>query len=134
MHKRFVIGLVAIAIVALLVVAAGRGLLPAALRGAAALAGYNLQTTSFQMGEGRIALTGLRVDRDGKPLFRAARIALRYSLRDLLPGSAHRFGLTRVDASGIRITLTRLANGNFNVPLPTGNSAPTGPPGSITFR
>jgi hypothetical protein len=126
-HKRFAIGLLAVAIVAGLVVAGGRGLLPLALRQVAAVAGYDLQTTSFDMGAGRLAIGGLRIARGARPLLQATHLTIRYSLRDLLPGSRHRFGLLAVEGDGIRVTLTRLANGNFNVPLVGGGGPPSGP-------
>jgi autotransporter translocation and assembly factor TamB len=120
LQKSFVIGLLAAAIIAGLVVAGGRELLPMALRQGAALAGYDLQTTSFRMGGGRLDIAGLRVNSGARPLVRADHISIRYSLRDLLPGSHHRFGLLGIDANGVRVTLTRLANGNFDIPLPSG--------------
>ena len=139
MQKRFIIGLLAIAIIAGLAVAGGRGLLPFALRQGVAIAGYGVQTASFQMGGGRIDIAGLNVDRGTRPLVHADRISIRYSLRDLLPGSRHRFGLLGVDANGIRITLTRLANGEFNVPIggggaPSGPQRPNGVPLNFTFH
>ena len=55
------------------------------------------------------------------------RIALRYSLRDLFPGSRHRFGLVNVDAAGIKLTLTRFRDGSFDIALPGVGPPPPGP-------
>jgi len=116
-RKRFAIGLLAAVIVAGLVAAGGRELLRFALREGAAVAGYDLSLSSLQVGAGRLELDGLRVDRNGQPLVRAQRITIRYSLRNLLPGSRHRFGLLAIEATGARLTLTRLANGGFDLPI-----------------
>ena len=72
-------------------------------------------------------IAGLSVARASQPLLRAKRIAVRYSLRDLLPGSRHRFGLVDVDAAGIKLTLTRFRNGSFDIALPGAGPPPAGP-------
>ncbi len=118
MRRRFAIGLVAAAIVAGLVFAKRHELARVTLGAVAGAAGYQVSIGAIRVGGGVAALSEIRVDRNAQPLLRADRVTVRYSLRDLLPGSRHRFGLLGVDASGIRLTLTRFADGSFNIGLP----------------
>jgi hypothetical protein len=125
-RKRFAIGLLAAAIVVGLVAASRHELLSVAIRTAAALAGYDVRIVQIHIGSDGATLREIRVERGSEPLLQAQRITIGYSLRDLLPGSRHRFGLTDVEVSGVKLTLTRSRDGSFNIPLP-GASAPSAP-------
>ena len=87
MRKRFAIGLLAAAIVVGLVAASRHELLRVAIRGAAALAGYDIRIAQIQIGREGTTLRDVRVGRGSAPLLQAQRITIGYSLRDLLPGS-----------------------------------------------
>ena len=126
MRKRFAIGLLAAAIVVGLVAASRHELLSVAIRAGAALAGYDVRIVQIHIGSDGATLREVRVERGSEPLLQAQRITIGYSLRDLLPGSRHRFGLTDVEVSGVKLTLTRSRDGSFNIPLP-GASAPSVP-------
>ncbi|MBV8117749.1 MAG: hypothetical protein JOZ01_07205, partial [Candidatus Eremiobacteraeota bacterium] len=54
--------------------------------------GYTVRMDSLHFSHGHGALTGVRVTRGGQPVFEADRVDVYYSLRDLLPGSKHRYG------------------------------------------
>ena len=69
------------------------------------------------VGNGHIILRDLHITSKGDPLLDAAQVRIDYSLRDLLPGSTHRFGLLAVDLDRPRITLVRHANGSYNIAL-----------------
>ena len=126
MRKRFAIGLLAAAIVVGLVAASRHELLSVAIRAGSALAGYDVRIVQIHIGSDGATLREVRVERGSEPLLQAQRITIGYSLRDLLPGSRHRFGLTDVEVSGVKLTLTRSRDGSFNIPLP-GASAPSVP-------
>lgn len=128
MRKRFAIGLLAVAILIGLGVAKRHELLRGVLMAGAGVAGYQVQIGSLHIDSDRAAISGLAIDRASLPLLRARRIVVRYSLRDLFPGSKHRFGLLDVDAAGIKLTLTRLSDGSFDIPIP--GAIPRTPPQS----
>ena len=127
MLKRFAIGLVAAILVLSLVVARRHDLLRFAFQAGAGLAGYALRIADFHIGWDGAEFDGIRVERANEPLLAAARIALRYSLRDLLPGSRHRFGLVGAEVDGAKLTLLRFKDGTFNVALPAGGPARAAP-------
>lgn len=126
MRKRFAIGLLAAAVVVGLVAASRHELLRFVIRTGAAFAGYDVRIGGLEIGRGEATFRGLRVERGREPLLQVDDLTIGYSLRDLLPGSRRRFGLTAVDASGVRLTLIRSRDGTFNIPLP-GAAAPSVP-------
>jgi autotransporter translocation and assembly factor TamB len=66
----------------------------------------------------------------GEPIATVRRLSLEYNLRDLLPGGSRLFGLKSVDVDSPRVTVTRHADGSYNVPvlqLPA-NKGAVGPP------
>ncbi|HEY6486956.1 MAG TPA: translocation/assembly module TamB domain-containing protein [Candidatus Cybelea sp.] len=127
MRKRFAIGLVAAAIIVGLAVAKRHELLRGALVAGAGIAGYQLRIGGLHIDRDEAVIAGLSVARATQPLLRAKRITLRYSLRDLFPGSRHRFGLTDVEAVGVKLTLTRFRDGSFDIALPGAGAPPPGP-------
>jgi hypothetical protein len=115
------IGLLAAVILLPLAVASRHALLRFALEAGAGLAtGYTVSTQQIRVGSSGAAFSGVRIARGTQPLLEASRIAVHYSLRDLLPGSGHRFGLLDAEIDGAKLTLTRFRDGSFNLALPGG--------------
>jgi hypothetical protein len=127
-RTRLVIGLLAAAIVLGLAAANRHELLRAAIQEGARLAtGYTVQIGDLHVARDGAMFSGVRVTRGAQPVLSVARVTIRYSPRDLLPGSAHRFGIAGIDVAGVRLTLTRFRDGSFNVSLPRSAGVP-GPP------
>ncbi|HEY1655419.1 MAG TPA: translocation/assembly module TamB domain-containing protein [Candidatus Tumulicola sp.] len=116
MRKRWKIGLgVAAALLIGLAVAWRHDLLHFALEtSASAASGYSVRIAKQQIGSDRAALFGVNVSRDGVPVFAAGRIDVRYSLRDLLPGSTRRFGLVAIEIAHAKLTVMRFRDGTYN--------------------
>ncbi len=128
MHKRFAIGLLAGIVVLSLMVAGRHELLRFAIeKGAGIATGYAISIARVHLDRDEAALARVRVARGDDPLFEARRIAIRFSLRDLLPGSGHRFGLLGVDVIGAKLTLIRFRDGTFDLNLPRGGPLVPGP-------
>jgi hypothetical protein len=126
-RKRLAIGLLAAIVVLSLVVARRHDLLRFAIEEGAGLAGYTLRIGDFHVGWNGAVLSGVRAERGSEPLLDAARIAVRYSLRDLLPGSRRRFGLVGAEVDGAKLTLIRFKDGSFNVSVPSAAAPPAAP-------
>ncbi len=128
MRTRLAIGLLAGAIVLGFAAANGRELLRVAIQEGARLGtGYTVQIGDLHVARDGATFSGLRVNRGARPILCVASAAVRYSLRDLLPGSAHRFGISAIDVTGARLTLTRFRDGTFDIGFPSGATA-LGPP------
>lgn len=124
MRKRLGIGLLAAIIAISLVVAARHELLRFALQEGAGLAiGGSASIAHVHLDRDEIAVAGVRIERQNQPFFEARRIVVRFSLRDLLPGSSHRFGLQRIDVIGAKLTLIRFRDGSFDIAIPQGAPA-----------
>ncbi|MBV9332455.1 MAG: hypothetical protein JO146_00455, partial [Candidatus Eremiobacteraeota bacterium] len=135
MRKGLAIGLVAATIIISLAVAARHELLRYVLQGGAGLAtGYAVHIGSLQVGSDSATLADVTVGDPTTPLLRARRIAIGYSLRDLLPGSSHRFGLRTLEVDGATITLIRYRDGSFNVKLPNAAAPPPQRANSVPLR
>ncbi len=87
--------------------------------------GYKIDMRELRYGGGHAAFVGVHISRHGQPVLDADRIDVYYSLRDLLPGSKHRFGLLAVTIDRPYITLIHNQNGTYNISLPP--SAAAGP-------
>ncbi len=125
MRTRLAIGLLAAAIVLGFAAANGRELLRVAIQEGARLGtGYTVQIGDFHVARDGATFSGLRVNRGAQPILSVANAAIRYSLRDLLPGSAHRFGISAIDVTGARLTLTRFRDGSFDIGFPSGAALP----------
>ncbi len=125
MRTRFAIGLLAVITVLSLAVARRHALLRFAIQeGAGLVGGYTVRIAELHVGWDAAVLSDLEVEHGTQPLLDANRIALRYSLRDLLPGSTHRFGLLRIDIDGARLTIIRFRDGSFNFNLPRAAARP----------
>jgi len=102
-----------------LAVAARHELMRFAIEQGAWLAGgYEVRIADFHVGWRGASFQGVRVERKSSPLFDLRQIVLRYSVRDLLPGSGRRFGLQSIAIDGAKLTLIRFRDGSFNVELP----------------
>ena len=128
MRKRIAIGLLAAAAVVGIVVAQRHELLRFAIQVVPRVAGYSVSAAAVSIGGGTAVLQAVAVDRGSTPILRARRIAIRYSLRALLPGSRHRFGLLGIEVSDATVTLTRYRDGSYNVSIPAGAPLAVTPP------
>ncbi len=108
---------IALVVVGLLAISA-RTLLAWALAPALGLALHgNAHIAQVQIGGGHVILRGVHVTTKGDPLLDAREIRIDYSLRDLLPGSTHRFGLLALDLDRPVFTFERHADGSYNLAL-----------------
>ncbi|MGB6986842.1 MAG: translocation/assembly module TamB domain-containing protein [Candidatus Aquilonibacter sp.] len=114
---------IALVVVGLLAISA-RTLLARALPFALGLALHgNAHIAQVEIGGGHMILRGVHVTTKGDPLLDAREIRVDYSLRDLLPGSMHRFGLLAIDIDRPVFTFERRADGGYNLAL--GGGAPS---------
>ncbi|HUN28286.1 MAG TPA: hypothetical protein VMV65_00640, partial [Alphaproteobacteria bacterium] len=128
MRRRAALAAAAIALVAVGVLAvSGRTILAWILPGLLGLAIHgNVTASSVQIGNGAVIVRGLHATKNGDPLFDAAQVRVDYSLRDLLPGSRHRFGLLAISLDRPVFTLERRADGSYDLAL--GFTPASGPP------
>jgi len=129
MSKRRALGLAAIVIgfVVLLVVKRHELIRFGLEQAVRVTTGYSLQLDDQRLGTSHGAFIGVHVSRGGDSVLDAKRIDLYYSLRDLLPGSRHRFGLTSIAIDAPEVTLLRHADGRLNIILPNGASTASAP-------
>jgi autotransporter translocation and assembly factor TamB len=124
LRKRFIIGLVAVLLAIGVVFAKRHELLRFTFQTAVGAAtGYTFRYADQLIGGDHAALIDLHVSRNGYPVLDARRLDVWYSLRDLLPGSAHRFGLTGISVDGAKVTIVHFRDGSYNFATPAG----TGP-------
>lgn len=88
--------------------------------------GYNVHVQDLRLESHHGALVGVHVSRGGQTVLDAGRIDVYYNLRDLLPGSRHRFGLTAITVDRPRITIVHNENGTYNIAIPKAVSGGTG--------
>jgi hypothetical protein len=111
---------------ALIAVAAGplvifwQAIARAAIIGSVAWAtGLHLSFGHLEVHYDRLAADGVHVENAARePVADVGSLRLRYSLRDLLPGSARSFGLVGFDVENARLIVTRHRDGTLNIPLP----------------
>ncbi len=121
MRKRFVIGLVAAVLAVGIVIAKRHELLRFAFQtGVSAATGYTFHYADQLIGGDHAALIDVHVSRNGYSVLDARRMDVWYSLRDLLPGSTHRFGLTGVSVDGAKLTVVHFRDGSYNIDIPQG--------------
>jgi len=92
-----------------------------------AFTGTRVAFGSLDLRGGSAVARDVTVTRGGEPLLAARRVEVRYSLRDVLPGGARRYGLISVALNGPTLTIVRRADGSLNVAV--GAPAPSSPPG-----
>jgi autotransporter translocation and assembly factor TamB len=98
------------------------------IRAAVGALGYDLTAQRIRVGASSLSLVAPVVrNRAGEPVLSADRLDVAFSLRDLLPRSAHRFGLHAVDLERPHLTLIHHADGTYNVALPGASGAPARP-------
>ncbi len=120
---------IALVVVGLLAVSA-RTLLALALPPALGFAVHGKAAIAqIEIGGGHLLLRGVHITTKGDPLLDARAIRIDYSLRDLLPGSAHRFGLVAIDLDRPVFTLERHADNSYNLRLGGGGAPAHGPAG-----
>jgi autotransporter translocation and assembly factor TamB len=125
------------AVVLALLVANGRAVVAYLLPRIASLAsGYQVRVAQTLIGASQAQFDGIRVSRSGEPVFSARRIDVRYSLRDLLPGSTHRYGITAVVLDRPSFTLVRHRDGSYNIAFPPPSTAvpPPSPVNHVPLR
>lgn len=93
--------------------------------------GYTVDITQERFGFSHGALEGVSVSKDGEPVLAARRIDISYSLRDLLPGSTHRYGLVGITIDRPFITIVRHKDGGYNIRLPEAAAPPPTVPGPV---
>ncbi len=141
--RKVVIGVVAaLVVIAAILVATRQAVLSSVLPRIISLAtGYDISIGEERFTAHHGALLHVHVSRNGEPVLDAQRIDVAYSLRDLLPGSKHRYGVSAITIDSPSVTLVRHQDGSYNVTFPQGNGpAPIGPqpinrvPISLTVR
>ena len=102
--------------------------------------GYRVQVRDLRLEAHHGALIDVHVTHGGQTVLDAGRIDVYYNLRDLLPGSKHRFGLLAIAIDRPRITIVHNQNGTYNISVPravsggTGRRAANGVPLNFTVR
>ncbi len=119
-RRRIAWALLAAAIVlAIVAVALRRPLTRLAVEWIANVAiGANVHIEGLDVSASRIALRGVRIDRQGGPLLTADAITVDYTLRDLLPGGERRYGLRAINVVHPVLTVRRKADGTLNLTNP----------------
>ncbi|HXM05907.1 MAG TPA: hypothetical protein VN936_00520, partial [Candidatus Acidoferrum sp.] len=114
MRKGLAIGLVAAVLLAGIAAMRRHDLLRFAIGAAAGAAGYSVSIARQTVGFDAMEFRDVHVSRGGVPLLDAARIDVRYSLRDLLPGSTRRFGVAAIDVDAAKLSIVRASDGTYN--------------------
>ncbi len=135
MRTRLATGLLAAAVLLAVVIGARQSLARLAIAAAGAATGYSIQIGALHVGGGRAVFDDVRVIREREPLLDADRIEIAYNLRDLFPGSRHRYGLLGVVVQHPTITVVRHRDGSFNFTIPRGGGVPQAPrPNPVPLR
>src|SRR5580692_6714542 len=109
------------AAVLVIIVFAGVLLAPQLVRGAIVVAAASFGVKAV-IGGLDLHLTGATArdidvrNLQGEPIAHVATANVQYSLRDLLPGGQHAFGLTAFDVDRGHVTIIRHADGTYNIP------------------
>jgi hypothetical protein len=88
--------------------------------------GYTIRLADQHVAADELSIFDIRVSNKGYPVLAARRIDVHYSLRDLLPGSTHRFGLTGIEITLAKLTVVKFRDGSYNFNIP--GAGPPGPP------
>ncbi len=125
MRKGVVVGVVAaLVVIAAILVAARQAVIAALLPRVIGIAtGYDLTIGDERFSANHAALLHVHVSKNGEPVLDAQRIDVSYSLRDLLPGSRHRYGVNAIDVDHPYLTIVRHKDGTYNVAIPQGGGA-----------
>lgn len=90
--------------------------------------GYDVTIGSERIGTTHAALIDVRVAKDGDPVLEARRIDVWYSVRDLLPGSRHRYGVNAITIDHPRFAIIRHKDGSYNITFPRAGPGPIAAP------
>ncbi|MBV8689458.1 MAG: hypothetical protein JOZ59_05070, partial [Candidatus Eremiobacteraeota bacterium] len=88
--------------------------------------GYHVRIGEMHLQSDHGAFLDVHVSKGPDPVLDAQRIDLYYNLRDLLPGSTHRFGFRGITIATPQLTIVHHQDGSYNVSQgrPGGNVAP----------
>ena len=84
--------------------------------------GYHVEIGEMRLGRDHGAFLDAHLSRKGEPVLDAQRVDLYYHLRDLLPGSRHRFGLIGITIDHPQITIVHHRDGSYNLVSPRGGA------------
>ena len=84
--------------------------------------GYHVDIGEMRLGRDHGAFLDAHLSRRGEPVLDAQRVDLYYHLRDLLPGSRHRFGLVGITIDHPQITIVHHRDGTYNLRSPGGGA------------
>ncbi|MDP9110775.1 MAG: translocation/assembly module TamB domain-containing protein [Candidatus Eremiobacteraeota bacterium] len=84
--------------------------------------GYHVDIGEMRLGRDHGAFLQTHVSRRGEAVLDAKRVDLYYHLRDLLPGSRHRFGLVGITIDHPQITVVHHRDGTYNLSSPGGGA------------
>ncbi len=117
MRTRLAVPAAALALIVALAIARGAALARMGIEAIGSLAlGGNLSIASLDRSGSTYDFRDLRFARDGIAIVRIADLRVRFRLRDLLPTSRHRFGISALELTKPRIALVRLAAGGYALP------------------
>lgn len=80
--------------------------------------GYDIAFGGERIEKSHAAFLHVHVSKNGEPVLDAQRVDVWYSLRDLLPGSRHRYGINAIAIDHPSLTLVRHKDGTYNVAFP----------------
>lgn len=93
--------------------------------------GYSATIGDQRLGVSHGALLHVHLAKDGEPVLDARRIDIWYSVRDLLPGSRHRYGVTQIAIDHPFVTIVRHQDGSYNIKLPQVSAPPPTVPSPV---
>ncbi|MBV8637374.1 MAG: translocation/assembly module TamB domain-containing protein [Candidatus Eremiobacteraeota bacterium] len=120
MRKRAALVVLAVVLVLLGVLVVQRQQVAAALlpRVISLAIGYDVSIGDQHIGKTHATFLHVHVSRKGEPVLDAAQVEVSYALRDLLPGSSHRFGVNGIYIDHPTLTLVRHKDGSYNIAFP----------------
>ncbi len=129
MRKRVAIALAAVLVLAGIAIVKRHDAVRFVVTHAVALStGYDVRLSDQRIGLSHAAFMGVSLSQRGRVVFSAPRVDVWYSLRDMLPGSAHRFGLVGIAVEHPTIALVKYPDGTYDVPLPSHGPTLPAPP------
>src|ERR1700735_3568264 len=115
-----VLAIVAVALVVVFRQAIARAAIVAVI---SATTGLHVSFDALHVGTSGLIARGIHVETAShETVAGVASATLGYSLRDILPGGTHAFGLTGFDVQGAHLVITRHRDGTLDVPLPKGGT------------
>lgn len=98
--------------------------------------GYRVQIGEMRVQSDHGAFIDTHISRGGDPVLDAQRIDVYYRLRDLLPGSSHRFGIVAITIDRPQVTIVHHQDGSYNIKAvsPGGGGGGPGRPSPVPFN